>query len=111
MIILSMRITQHPVLTFESKAKVSFTFNGKVDVIDRAPAKDQRMANNIKKVLAMQEPPYINKKRIMKELDLTSSQAYVLLKEMTDTDIIKKYGRGDDAIYKAVVMSINNITE
>ena len=88
-----------------------FTFNGKVDVIDRAPAKDQRMANNIKKVLAMQEPPYINKKRIMKELDLTSSQAYVLLKEMTDTDIIKKYGRGDDAIYKAVVMSINNITE
>ena len=29
MIISSMRITQHPVLTFDRKAKVRFTFNGK----------------------------------------------------------------------------------
>lgn len=84
-----------------------FTFNGKVDVSDQASNKDQRMENNIKMVLAMKEPPYINKKRVIKDLDLTSSQAYVLLKEMTDRDLIKKYGRGDDAIYKSAMINAN----
>lgn len=84
-----------------------FMFNGRLDVADRAPTKEQRMMGNIKKVLAMKEPPYINKKRVMKELDLTSSQAYVLLKEMTDRDLIKKYGRGDDAIYKGVIVNVD----
>jgi hypothetical protein len=77
-----------------------FTFNGKLEVVDILPAKEQRMNANINKVLSMKEPPYINKKRVMEELDLTSSQAYVLLKEMTDRDLIQKFGRGDDAIYK-----------
>jgi predicted HTH transcriptional regulator len=65
------------------------------------------MEANIQKVLSMKEPPYITKKRVMNELDLTSSQAYVLLKEMTDKNLIKKFGRGDDAIYKAVNVNIN----
>lgn len=86
-----------------------FAFNGKIDVIDKAPAKDQRMKGNIDKVLSMKEPPYITKKRVMKELDLTSSQAYVLLKEMTDRDLIKKYGRGDDAIFKVSLINTNNL--
>lgn len=77
-----------------------FTFNGKLEVVDVAPSKEQRMNANINKVLSMKEPPYINKKRVMEELELTSSQAYVLLKEMTDRDLIKKFGRGDDAIFK-----------
>jgi predicted ATP-dependent serine protease len=84
-----------------------FAFNGKVDVTERASPKEKRMEANIQKVLSMKEPPYITKKRVMNELDLTSSQAYVLLKEMTDKDLIKKFGRGDDAIYKAVNVNIN----
>ena len=79
-----------------------FAFNGKVDITDKASPKEKRMEANIDKVLSMKEPPYITKKRVMNELDLTSSQAYVLLKEMTDRDIIKKFGRGDDAVYKVV---------
>jgi predicted ATP-dependent serine protease len=84
-----------------------FAFNGKVDVTEKASPKEKRMEANIQKVLSMKEPPYITKKRVMNELDLTSSQAYVLLKEMTDKDLIKKFGRGDDAIYKAVNVNIN----
>jgi hypothetical protein len=84
-----------------------FAFNGKVDVTERASPKEKRMEANIQKVLSMKEPPYITKKRVMNELDLTSSQAYVLLKEMTDKNLIKKFGRGDDAIYKAVNVNIN----
>ena len=86
-----------------------FMFNGKVEVTDRVPAKQQRMENNIKKVLSMKEPPYITKKRVMNELDLTSSQAYVLLKEMSDRDLIKKFGRGDDAVYKCVIVNIDSV--
>lgn len=83
-------------------SSTGFMFNGKVEVADSSPTKEQRMKADIKNVLAMKEPPYINKKRVIKELDLTSSQAYVLLKEMTDRDLIKKFGRGDDAIFKVV---------
>jgi len=57
----------------------------------------------------MDEPPFITKKRVMKELGLTSAQAYVLLKEMTDMDKIKKFGRGDDAVYKVVIQPTLNI--
>jgi len=56
----------------------------------------------------MTEPPFITKKRVMKELSLTSSQAYVLLKEMCDQDTIKKFGRGDDAIYKVNKIQLDN---
>jgi hypothetical protein len=86
-----------------------FAFNGKVDVTEKASPKEKRMEANIDKVLSMKEPPYITKKRVMNELDLTSSQAYVLLKEMTDRDVIKKFGRGDDAVYKVVNVVINDL--
>lgn len=82
-----------------------FAFNGKVDVVEKISPKDKRMKDNIQKVISMKEPPYINKKRIMNELDLTSSQAYVLLKEMQDKNLIIKFGRGDDAVYKVVNVS------
>lgn len=68
---------------------------------DTASSKVDRMKTNIQKVLAMKEPPHITKKRVIKELNVTSAQAYVLLKEMTDRDLIVKFGRGDDAVYKS----------
>lgn len=86
-----------------------FAFCGKAEVVDKVSNKQDRMKDNIDKVLSMKEPPYITKKRVMKELDLTSSQAYVLLKEMSDRDLIKKYGRGDDAVYKTVIVNIDSI--
>jgi predicted ATP-dependent serine protease len=79
-----------------------FIFNGVREDTPEVSSKEVRMKNNIQKVLKMSEPPFINKKRVMKELTLTSSQAYILLKEMSDQDLIKKFGRGDDAIYKVL---------
>ena len=54
----------------------------------------------------MKEPPFITRKRVIKELNLSSAQAYLLLKEMTDQDLIKKFGRGDDAIYKVTKVNL-----
>lgn len=86
-----------------------YVFTGRKEVKDKAPNKVQKLNNNIDKVLDMDEPPFITKKRVMKELGLTSAQAYVLLKEMTDMDKIKKFGRGDDAVYKVVIQPTLNI--
>lgn len=80
-----------------------FVFTGRRIVEEKAPNKAQRLKKNIDGVLNMKEPPYITKKRVMKELNLTSSQTYNLLKEMCDMDKIKKFGRGDKAIYKVVL--------
>ena len=88
-----------------------FVFTGQRINVDKAFNKAQRTRENSEKVLAMTEPPFITKKRVMKELSLTSSQAYVLLKEMCDQDTIKKFGRGDDAIYKVVKIRLDNRKE
>jgi predicted transcriptional regulator len=46
------------------------------------------------------DPPNITKNGIMKSLNLTSSQAYFALKELTDAGKLKKYGRGEQAVWK-----------
>jgi predicted ATP-dependent serine protease len=83
-----------------------FIFTGRKEVKDKALTKVQRNRVNIDKVLSMKEPPFITKKRVIKDLNLTSAQAYLLLKEMTDQDLIKKFGRGDDAIYKVIKVNL-----
>lgn len=86
-----------------------FMFTGVRTVGDKALTKNQRLSLQMDKILQMKEPPYITKKRVMKELNLSSSQAYIVLKELCDRDKIKKFGRGDDAIYKTTI--VNNIVE
>ena len=78
-----------------------FIFTGRKEVKDKALTKVQR-----NRVLSMKEPPFITRKRVIKELNLSSAQAYLLLKEMTDQDLIKKFGRGDDAIYKVTKVNL-----
>lgn len=69
--------------------------------VSRTPSKKARSKNLEKKVLEM-DPPNITKKRIMSALNITASQAYVLLKKMTDEGKLKKFGRGDNAVWKKV---------
>jgi predicted ATP-dependent serine protease len=86
--------------------ETGFIMQGRYVVMDGTINKKMRMKQNSDKVLAMTEPPFITKKRVMNELSLTSAQAYVLLKEMCDKDLIKKFGRGDDAVYKVCKVAI-----
>lgn len=80
-----------------------FIFNGRRDTSDKALTKKQRDRKNKDAILTMKEPPHITKSRVMRELKLTSSQAYVLLKEMCELGQIQKFGRGDDAVFKVVI--------
>lgn len=91
--------------------ETGFVFTGRRINVDKAFSKAQRQRQNIEAVLVMNEPPFITKKRIMNELKLTSSQAYLLLKEMCDMDKIIKYGRGDNAIYKVCKVDVVNTVE
>ncbi len=76
-----------------------FQLSGKREVT-RAPSKKARKKEIENKILAIKEPPHITKERIIKELKLTSSQAYFALKELTDAGKLVKLGRGKDARWK-----------
>ena len=76
-----------------------FQLSGKREVT-RAPSKKARKKDIESKILAIKEPPHITKERVMKELKLTSSQAYFALKELTDAGKLIKLGRGKDARWK-----------
>ena len=81
-----------------------FEFISERNVVSVENKKKTKLEENIDKVILMKEPPYITKSRVMSELGLTGSQAYILLKEMMDHNIIQKFGRGGAAVYKVVKM-------
>ena len=78
-----------------------FKLSGKRETT-KAPSKKARKKALEDKIMAM-DPPNITKSAIMKSLNLTSSQAYFALKELTDAGKLKKYGRGDNAVFKKTV--------
>ena len=78
-----------------------FKLSGKRETT-KAPSKKARKKALESKIMAM-DPPNITKSGIMKSLNLTSSQAYFALKELTDAGKLKKYGRGDNAVFKKTV--------
>jgi len=54
------------------------------------------------------DPPNITEKGIMSKFNLTKGQAYVALKELTDTGKLIKFGRGVNAIWKKSNMALAN---
>lgn len=72
--------------------------SGKVEVA-KAPSKKARQKQLEAKVMEM-DPPNITKARIAKDLRITDSQAYLLLKGLTDSGKLIKYGRGAQAVWK-----------
>jgi predicted ATP-dependent serine protease len=79
-----------------------FQLSGKRETV-RVPSKKARKSDIASKILDMKEPPHITKERIIKELNLTSSQVYFALKELTDSGKLVKHGRGQDACWKHVL--------
>lgn len=82
-----------------------FQISGKKETV-KAVSKAQRRKSELKKVLEMKEPPGITKERVIKELNVTSSQAYLILKELTDSGKLVKFGRGESAIFKHTKASV-----
>lgn len=78
-----------------------FQFNGIKEEV-KVPTKAERNEERMKQVLEMNEPPHITKDRVMEELGISPAMVYTLLKDMCDKTLIKKFGRGDEAVYKVV---------
>lgn len=76
-----------------------FELSGKKEVV-KAKSKKSRANDQLKAILAINEPPHITKEVVIKTLNVTSSQAYFLLRELTDSGKLVKYGRGADAVFK-----------
>jgi predicted ATP-dependent serine protease len=78
-----------------------FQFNGIKEEV-KVPTKAERNQERMNQVLEMNEPPHITKDRVMEELGISPAMAYTLLKDMCDKNLIKKFGRGDEAVYKVI---------
>jgi predicted transcriptional regulator len=50
-------------------------------------------------ILKMVEGPFITKERVMSELNVSSSKAYTLIKDLSDSGKITKHGRGPKAYW------------
>jgi hypothetical protein len=66
---------------------------------DKAPSKADAMKAQLDNIMKM-DPPNITMQRIMHDLDVNRTRAYILLKELTDSGKLAKYGRGDAAVWK-----------
>jgi len=81
-----------------------FQVSGKREVV-RGESKAKRKSNLAKDILNL-DPPQITKQLIMTKFNLTSSQTYLALKELTDSGKLKKFGRGDSAVWKRTTVSV-----
>ena len=81
-----------------------FELSGKKEVV-KAKSKSARQKEQLDAIMAINEPPHITKEVVIKTLKVTSSQAYLLLKELTNSGKLKKFGRGQNAIFKKSIVS------
>ena len=80
-----------------------FTLSGKKKV-EKGKSKKSRKAELLDNILKL-DPPIITKASIMKLFSLTGSQAYLALKELTDSGKLIKYGRGSVTTFKKTLVS------
>jgi len=86
-----------------------FELSGKKEVV-KAKSKKSRYSDQLDAIMAINEPPHITKEVVIKTLKVTSSQAYLLLKELTDSGKLKKFGRGQSAVFKKGVTANQAVT-
>ena len=77
-----------------------FKITGKKEIA-KAESKSKRKQKLSESILSL-DPPQITKKLIMDKFNLTSSQAYFTLKELTDSNKLVKFGRGENSVWKRV---------
>ena len=90
-----------PALEYDARMTgQGFEFSGKREVVT-APSKSERKHILSIEILKL-DPPLITKSSIMERFQLSSSQAYLVLKELCERKKLVKIGRGDNACYKKV---------
>jgi hypothetical protein len=81
-----------------------FKISGQREII-KADSKAKRKKKLNESILSL-DPPQITKKLIMNKFGLTGSQAYLALKELTDTNKLTKFGRGENSIWKRTQVTV-----
>ena len=75
--------------------------SGRVEVVQNVSKKNKK--KNLSAEILKLDPPNITKKAIMERFSLTSSQAYLALKELVDAGKLVRYGRGDSSVFKKTI--------
>lgn len=71
-------------------------FGGRAENVGVKKSTNQKIAEEVLKM----DPPTITKAKVMEEFEISGSKAYVILKDLQDRNLIEKFGRGANAIFK-----------
>jgi DNA repair protein RadA/Sms len=75
---------------------------GRKEVV-KSQSKSDRKSRITEEILKL-DPPNITKQAVMQQFNLTSSQAYLALKELQDNGKLQRYGRGENAVFKKTLV-------
>lgn len=70
---------------------------------NKKETKADRNREMLDEVLELAQERGITQKQIVKQLKVSSSKAYTLLKELTNQDELVKFGRGENAVFKTTL--------
>lgn len=69
---------------------------------DKATSKGAKKAAELEAITKMKEPPGITVSRVCKHLNIDATRANYLLRNLVQAGTLKKYGRGQSAVWKHV---------
>lgn len=93
--------TEELAIGFGSKG---FNFNNitKSEQSSKKDSKTDRKREQLDTIMGMSDIGGITQKQVIKKLNIDAGKAYLLLKDLTNTDKLIKYGRGENAVWKKI---------
>lgn len=69
---------------------------------NKKESKADRKREQLDTIMGMSDIGGITQKQVIKKLNIDAGKAYLLLKDLTNTDKLIKYGRGENAVWKKI---------
>ena len=93
--------TENLAIGFGSKG-FNFKEISKVDQSSKKDTKADRKSEQLDAIMKMSDVNGITQQQVIKQLGVDTGKAYILLKELTNTEQLIKFGRGATAVWKKV---------
>jgi DNA repair protein RadA/Sms len=93
--------TENLAIGFGSKG-FNFKEISKVDQSSKKDTKAYRKSEQLDAIMKMSDVNGITQQQVIKQLGVDTGKAYILLKELTNTEQLIKFGRGATAVWKKV---------
>jgi len=96
--------TENLAIGFGSKG-FNFKAISKIDQSSKKDTKADRKSEQLDAIMKMSDVNGITQQQVIKQLGVDTGKAYILLKELTNTEKLIKFGRGTTAVWKKVELT------